>query len=143
MWSRRIERIGGVLGGGLGLAALGVALLAPLSTECIDTPAPGRALCSPVSQVQGLGMASLVFPITVFGGLSLGIALLAWWHSLARSLPALILLWACTTLLWTASVKTLFAVLSIGILFVPAAVLALVASLSGTVAASQRVPAHG
>ena len=143
MWSRGIERSGGVLGGVLGLAALGTALLAPLSTECIDTPTPGRAGCFPVSQVQVLGRTSLVFPISVFGGLSLGIALVAWWHSLARSLPALILLWGCTTLLWVASVKTVLALPSIGEVFMPADLLALVASSAGTVAASQQVPAHG
>ena len=140
MWTRRIELVGGVLGGALGLAALGVGLFAPLSTRRIDTPAPGsQAGCFPVSQVQVQGLASLAFAITLFGGLSLGIALFAVWHSLGRSLPALILLCACTALLCAA---TLLALLSIGVLFVPADALALVASVAGTVAAGQRIPAH-
>lgn len=140
MRTRRLELICGVLSGALGLAALGVGLFAPLGTECIDTTAPGsQAGCFPVSQVQVQGLASLAFAITLFGGLSLGIALFALWHSLAPSLPALILLWVCTVLLWGA---TLLALLSIGVLFVPADVLALVACIAGTVAAGQRVPAH-
>ncbi len=140
MRTRRLELICGVLGGVLGLATLGVALFAPLSLRCyattLSTPIPG---CFRVSQVQVQGLASLAFAITLFGGLSLGIALFALWHSLARSLPALILLWACTALLWGA---TLLALLSIGVLFVPADALALVACIAGTMAAGQRIPAH-
>lgn len=140
MGSRRVELVCGVLGGVLGLAALGVALFAPLSTECIDTTGPsGQAGCFSVSQVQVQGLASLTFAITLFGGLSLGIAVFALWHSLARSLPALVLLWVCMALLWGVTVLALF---SIGALFVPADVLALVASIAGTVAAGQRIPAH-
>ncbi len=140
MRTRRLELICGVLGGVLGLAALGVALFAPLNLLCYATtlsmPPPG---CFRVSQVQEQGLASLAFAIALFGGLSLGIALFALWHSLARSLPALILLWGCTALLWGA---TLLALLSIGVLLVPADALALTASIAGTVAAGQRVPAH-
>jgi hypothetical protein len=100
MRSRRLELVCGVLGGALGLVALGVALFAPLGTECIDTTAPGsQSGCFPVSQVQVQGLGSLAFAITLFGGLSLGIILFALWHSLARSLPALVLLWMCTALL--------------------------------------------
>jgi hypothetical protein len=140
MWSRRLELVCGVLGGALGLAALGVALFAPLGTKCIDTTTPGsQSGCFPESLVQLQGLASLSFAITLFGGLSLGIILFALWHSRARSLPALVLLWVCTALLWFA---TLLAALSIGVLFVPADVLALMASIAGTMAARQRVPAH-
>jgi hypothetical protein len=142
MWSRRIERIGGVLGGGLGLAALGIALFAPLSTKCLDTPVAGHSGCFPVSQVQLQGLASLWFPIALVGGLSLGIVLVALWHSSSQSRLALLLLWGCTTLFWAASVKTLLVVLSIGVWFVPADLLALTASIAGTVAAGQRVLAH-
>ena len=34
MWLRRLELLGGVLGGVLGLAALGFALFAPLGEQC-------------------------------------------------------------------------------------------------------------
>ena len=148
MRSRRIELVGGALGGALGLALLGIWLFAPGTTDCFGQTS---VHCVPQSQVQLHGLASLLLPpITVFGGLSLGTALFAVWHSLARSLPALVLLWVCTALLWVISVETLLFQLSrgfvigspgFGVVFVPH-LLALVASIAGTVAAWQRVPAH-
>jgi hypothetical protein len=139
MRSQRVELVCGVLGGALGLAALGVGLFAPLSLRCYAAQPPIPGGCFRVSQVEVQGLASLTFAIALFGGLSLGIAVFAAWHSLARQLPALILLWVCTALLWGA---TALALLSIGVLFVPADLLALVASVMGTVAARRRVPAH-
>jgi hypothetical protein len=140
MWSRRVELVCGVLAGVLGLSALGIGLFAPLGTECVDTTAPGsQSSCFHASQVQMQGLLSLSFAITLFGGLALGIALFAAWHSLTRSLPALIVLWGCTVLLYFA---TLLALLSIGVLLVPADVFALAASIAGTVAARQPSPAH-
>jgi hypothetical protein len=139
MRTRRLERIGGVLGGMLGLTALGAALFAPLGTTCIDTTNPGMgAGCHPTSVLQIEGLANLAFAITLFGGLSLGVLLFAVWHSVDQRLAALVLLWGCTVLLWGA---TLLAALSIGVLFLPADALALVASIAGTVAASQRTAA--
>lgn len=136
MWPRRIELVASVLGGLLGLAALGIGLFAPLSTECVDTTGPSsEAGCFSVSQVQVQGLASLSFAITIFGGLSLGVILYTVWHSLARSLPALVLLWVCTALLYGA---TLLAILSIGVLFVPADALALLAGIMGIIAATRR-----
>jgi hypothetical protein len=141
MRTRRLERICGVLGGVLGLIALGVALFAPLGTTCIDTTIPGMgAGCHATSLVQIESLSNLAFAITLFGVLSLGILLFAVWHSVNRSLAALVLLWVCTVLLWGA---TLLAALSIGVFFLPADALALVASIAGTVAATQRIPAHG
>jgi hypothetical protein len=140
MWTRRLELICGVLGGVLGLAALGVGLFAPSSLVCYgtthSTPVPG---CFRVSLVQEQGLANLALAIALFGGLSLGIAVFALWHSLTRSLPALVLLWLCTALLWGV---TVVALLSIGVLALPSDILALVASIAGTVAAGQRMPAH-
>lgn len=134
MWSRRIELICGVLSGVLGLAALGVGLFAPLGIECTGAPGPSSTGgCVGVSLVQAQGLASLSFAITLFGGLSLGIVLFAIWHSRARALPALVLLWTCTALLYGA---TLLAVLSIGALFIPADALALVAGVAASVAQS-------
>jgi hypothetical protein len=156
MWSRRIELVCGALCGALGLALLGVWLFAPLGMKLISTgDGPGNpARYVPASFWQLYGLASLLFPITVVGGLSLGIVLFALWHSRARRLPALILLWVCTALLWLAWVATLMALPSIGVLtalhgggvlfvlLVLVPVVALVASIAGTVAARQRVPAH-
>jgi hypothetical protein len=140
MSSRRIELVCGVLGGILGLAALGVGLFVPGSLVCYAmthfTPTPG---CFRVSLVQEQGLASLAPPIVLFGGLSLGVTLFAIWHSQTRGLLAHILLWLCTALLWGV---TVLALPSIGLLFVPTDVLALVASIAGTVAAGQRAPAH-
>jgi hypothetical protein len=119
MESRRIELVCGVLGGALGLTALGV----------------------DVSAVQMQGLEILWLPITLWGGLWLGVVLCAVWHSLVRSLPALVLLWVYTVLLCLATLPGLIA--HIGVVFVPADVLALGASIAGTVAAQQRAPAPG
>lgn len=129
MWSRRIELMCGVLSGVLGLAALGVGLFAPLGIQCTAAPGPSSTGgCVGVSLVQAQGLASLSFAITLFGALSVGIVLFAVWHSRARQLPALVLLWTCTALLYFA---TLLALLSIGVFFLPADALALVAGVAG------------
>lgn len=137
MRSQRLELISGVLAGVLGLAALGVALFAPLGTRCVTTTtSPNASGCSPVSLVQMQSLDSLSFAILLFGGLSLAILLITLAHSLTRSLPLFILLWVFTGLLWFA---TLLGALSIGLFFVPADILALVAAIAGTISTSQRV----
>lgn len=150
MESRRTEFHFGALCGAFGLALLGVWLFEPFSSKC--NPATGY--CVPASLWQVHGLASLLFPITAMGGLSLGIVVFALWHSLARRLLALILLWVCTALLWVACVATVLALPSISALIaldggialfgllVLVPVVALVTSIAGTVAARQRVPAH-
>jgi hypothetical protein len=140
METRRIELVCGVLGGALGLVALGVGLFAPLDMECTSLAnQPGPGDCVRMSVVQSQGIASLQFVIALIAGLSLGILLFATWHSLARSLIALVLLWVCTVLL---CFLTLIAIFSIGIFFVPADALALAASIIGIVVAQRRMPAH-
>ena len=146
MESRRIELVCGVLAGALGLTALGVGLFAPLVPELTDCgfanpPPPGPCPIVYRSAVQLQGLASLWLPITLYGGLSLGIVLFAVWHSLARSLLVLVLLWVCTVLFWLATLALLHNVLSV--FFFPADVLALAASIAGTRTAQQRVPAPG
>jgi hypothetical protein len=134
MWSRRIELVCAVLSGAFGLAALGVGLFAPLGIQCSGPPGPSNTGgCLRVSLVQVQGLGSLSFAITLFGGLSVGIVLFAVWHGLSRQVPALVLLWTCTGLLYLA---TLLAMLSIGLLFLPADALALVAGVAGSVAQS-------
>jgi hypothetical protein len=136
MWARRVELIAGVLGGALGLLALGTALFAPLGMQCVDSTTPGgESGCFPVSLVQVEGLADLSFAITLFGLLSVGIALFTLWHVLTHSVAALVLLWVCTVLLYFA---TLLGALSIGLFFLPADVLALIASIAGTVAPRRR-----
>lgn len=140
MWSRRVELICGALGGTLGLVALGVALLAPVGTRCVSTTVtPGVSGCTRVNLVEMQGLESLSFAIILFGGLSLGVLLFAVGHALVRSLPLLVLLWVCAILLWVA---TVLALLSIGLFFVPADLLAIAASIAGTVAAGRRLPAQ-
>jgi hypothetical protein len=151
MVTRRIELACGVLGGVLGFIALGVELFAPVwQWFCI--PDFGQSSCNPdVTGIQyafQLGQGGIVlFYTTVVAVPSLGIVLSAIWHSRTQSLPALVLLWVCTVLL---GAQTVYIGLSHpfgphGVLgfFVPACVLALGASIVGTVAARQRVPAHG
>jgi hypothetical protein len=140
MWLRRLELLGGVLGGILGLTALSYALFAPLGKECIGSSVPGRpSTCHATSLLQAQGLASLSFTIVLFGGLSLGLALGAVGHSLRRHAMLLTLLWVCTMLLLAAS---LLALLSIGVFFMPAAILALLTSIVGTLAGQQR-QGHG
>ena len=139
MWLRRLELLAGVLAGALGLAALGFALFAPLSEECVGSSTPdGQTIstCSSISLVQAQGLASLSFAIALFGGLSLGVAVFAICHSLLQRPRLLVLLWVCAVLLCFA---TLLAVLTIGVFFVPADALALLASIAGTMASRQPI----
>jgi hypothetical protein len=118
MESRRIELVCGVLAGALGLTALAVELFT----------------------VQRQGMEILWLTLTLWVGLWLGVVLCAVWHSLVRSRPALVILWVYTALLCLATIPALID--PIGVVFVPADVLALGASVSGTVAAQRHTPAH-
>ena len=139
MWLRRLELLAGVLGGILGLAALGYALFAPLGEQCTGSSTlNGQTICSPVSLAQAQGLASLSFAIMLFGGLSLGVAVFAVSHSLLQRPRLLVLLWVCAVLLCFA---TLLAMFSIGMFFVPADALALVACITGTIASQQPAPA--
>lgn len=139
MWLRRLELFGGVLGGALGLAALSFALFAPLGEQCSGSSTlGGQSTCTSISLAQAQGLANLSFAISLFGGLSLGVAILAVCHSFLKRPMLLILLWLCTGLL---CFVTLLAVLSIGVFFVPADILALLASITGTLASQQPVPA--
>lgn len=141
MVSRRIELICGVLGGVLGLAALGVGLFVPSGLTCSSgTSGYPRGGCSHISVVQAQGLASLVPAIALFGGLSLCLLLFALWHVRSGSVAALVLLWVCTVALFGA---TVLALLSIGVLFVPADALALTASIAGTVAGRRMVAPQG
>ena len=144
MESRHIEVLCGVLGGILGLTALGIDLFAPLESYCIG---PGSAnsstsvTCGSANAVQMDRLPNLWLPITVLGGLSLSVVLFAVWHSRVRSLPALVLLWGCTALLCLLATK--YTLIGVSVVVVPSAVLALAASIAGTVAAQQRVQAPG
>ena len=121
------------------LRPAGFALLAPLGEQCSGSSTSGnQTTCTSINLVQTQGLASLSFAIMLFGGLSLGVAVFAVCHSLLQRPTLLILLWVCTALLCFA---TLLAVLTIGVLFVPADALALLASISGTMASRQPVPA--
>ncbi|HEY7779174.1 MAG TPA: hypothetical protein VIC85_03075 [Ktedonobacterales bacterium] len=139
MRARRVELVCGVLGGVLGLAALAVALFAPLTRTCVGGAAGhSRDGCFYVSAVQQYGLASQSLGIAVFSGLSLGIILFTLWHVRSQRLPALILLWACAILL---SYLSLLGLDSVGLVFVPANLLAYAASIAGTVARRERAPA--
>lgn len=137
MWLRRLELLAGALGGALGLAALGFALFAPLGEQCTGSSALGnQTTCSSISLAQAQGLASLSFAIMLFGGPSLGVVIFAICHSLFQRPVLLTILWVCTGLLCFA---TLLAVLTIGVFFVPADALALLASIAGTMASRQPI----
>lgn len=114
MQSQRVELYCGVVGGVLALAALALGIGAALQMQPLQT---------------------LWFAITVFGVPSLGILVFSVWHSRSRSVPALILLIVSTLALM---VWTVLGGFSIGLLFVPADLLALAAIIAGSVAATQR-----
>jgi hypothetical protein len=149
MESRRIEMACGVLGGALGFIAIGIALFAPVWQWYCDR-IPGQSSCN--LDVTGIQYAVrvrqegvLLFYTIWIAVPSLGIVLLAIWHSRTRSLLALFLLWVCTLLLGAQTVFSITASgapLDVGGFLVPACVLALGASIVGTVAAQQRVPAQ-
>jgi hypothetical protein len=139
MRSRRVELICGILGGVLGLIALGVVLFAPLTLVCADAPPPHpRGGCFHVSAVARYGLASQAVGIAIFGGLSLGIILFTLWHVRSMRPLGLVLLWVCAVLL---SFLTLISLANIGLVFVPTDALALAASIAGTRAGRQRAPA--
>jgi len=135
----RIELLCGVLAGTLGLAALAAGLFVPLGTSCNSAGPTPVDSCTNVSVVEMQGLASLWLAIALFGGLSLAILLFSLWHSLAPNLPVLILLWISAGLL---CLLTIVAILSIGILFVPADALAITAAILGTSAGTRPRPAH-
>ncbi len=137
MWL--LEPVTGALAGVLGLVALGIALFAPLGTQCIDTFLPDSGLAaSPSASCKSRDWQVSRSPSCC----------LACHHSASpssrraqpvRCRPLLVLLWTCTALL---SCTSLLALLSIGVFFAPAVALALVASIAGTNAARQRVRAQ-
>jgi hypothetical protein len=89
--------------------------------------------------VQLQCLQTLWFAITVFGVPSLGVLLFSVWQGRFRSVAALILLIASTLVLL---VWTVLGGFSIGLFFIPAGLLALVAIVAGIVAALQRAPPH-
>jgi hypothetical protein len=144
MWSRRIELACGILGGALGLAALAVALFVPSDLICSSgTTSSPRGGCVRFSLLQQQGLANQALPIALFGGLSLALVLFTLWHTRSRSLPALALLWVCVALLTVATLRSLSSASSPGVLFIPADVLVLMASITGTLTARQRIAAPG
>ena len=136
---RRIELVCGVLGGLLGLAALAAGLFAPLGTSCTSVAGSSVDRCTSVSVAQNQGLASLWFAIALFSGLSIAVMIFSLWHSLAPSLPLLILLWVSVGLL---CLMTIAALLSIGILFLPGDALAITAAILGSRVGTQSTPAH-
>jgi hypothetical protein len=142
---RRIELVCSVLAGALGFIAIGITLFAPVWKWYCD-PIPGQSSCNPYVTGAQFGQAGIVLYYIIWIAVpSLGIVLFALWHSRTHRLPALVLLWVCTVLLGAVTGNVglnpfvgPFAVLGF---LVPACVLALGASIAGTVAAQQRAPA--
>lgn len=77
--------------------------------------------------------------VLLFAAPLFGIILFAVWHSRTRSLASLVFLWVCAVMVCVLSV---LALTSIGVYFLPADLLALVAAIAGFVAAQRRVPAQ-
>jgi hypothetical protein len=127
MVARVIEAVSGVLTALFGVSALAVGWLAPLATAC-TTGSDGQMNCTRVSVVQLVGLQRLTLPIEVFGLLLLAIALFSVWHSVTRSMLAILVLWPCTLLL---CLNTILAADTYGVLVVPADLLGLVACVAG------------
>jgi hypothetical protein len=148
---RRIERGCGLAAGILGLVALGVALFAPLATvttSCMITVSSSGAVttdCSTagtkhISIVQNQGFPSLLPVVLLFSTILIGIALFAVMHSRSGARVFLVLLWVFTALLLVAS---FIAILSIGVVFLPSVLLALVAAIAGSRARERRAAPVG
>jgi hypothetical protein len=138
---RGLEAICGIVAGGLGLVTLvyvlfflpayaGSGSTCDSTGHCVDYKLPNTTIA------ENQGVASLV-PVIVVGVL-LFVAIFAGalWDGLRDELPAKVLLWTATVLL---TVGIFLAILSIGMFFTPAWLLAIMASiLALTRARSQR-----
>jgi hypothetical protein len=128
---RGLEAICGIVAGGLGLVTLvyvlfflpayaGSGSTCDSTGHCVDYKLPNTTIA------ENQGVASLV-PVIVVGVL-LFVAIFAGalWDGLRDELPAKVLLWTATVLL---TVGIFLAILSIGLFFMPAWLLAIMASI--------------
>lgn len=137
MLRRRVELLLGVVTAILGLAALAVALGAPLGTETRSCTTSGGINQAPtvdcslagtqhISAIENQGLVSLLPAILAFSAVLLAIAGFAYVHSRSGARSSLTFLWIFTVLLW---VMMLLAALSIGVFLVPAALVALITAI--------------
>lgn len=110
--SGRVEWIVGLVAGVAGVVGWILALLVALS---INTP-------------EGLGPRTIAFFVVMLGCIG-GVTTGAYLHGRRGALGGLALLWVCTILV---IVGTIISGFTVGIFFLPAAILALVASVAGS-----------
>ena len=77
---------------------------------------------------KGLGPAGGVFFVAIVL-VVVSFAAAAYWHSRRRAKAALLTLWALTSLLW---ISVVLGAASIGVLLLPAALLAMITSVTGS-----------
>ncbi len=129
---KRLELVSGLAASGFGILGLIYAILGPTSHSVGTAISVGPSGSTSLAQ-RGLDPAAIVFFALVLLIL-VGVAVGAYWHSQRGVKAGLTLLWTLTGLLWIA---VILGAASIGILLLPAAVLA-----SVTVAAGSRVQAR-
>lgn len=145
---RRLELILGTIAGILGLVATGVLFFAPLlpsGQSCTTTVVIGGATtvnCANagtqhISLIQSQPFSSLVGTFLLFVLVPLGILCFALFHSLRRGAGSLSGLWLFTLLQCGLVV---LALPSIGWFYFPTALLAVLASVLGTLATRARTP---
>lgn len=146
---RRLELMLGTLAGILGLVTTGVMFFAPIlqsGQSCTTTVTIGgtstvncaNAGVEHISLIQAQPFSSLVGTFVLFTIVPLGILCVVWFRRLGHRSGGVIYLWLFTLLQW---VLVVLALPSIGLAYVPTALLALLACVCGTLASREPVPA--
>ncbi len=131
---RRIELVSGLAASVFGVLGWGCAIFGPAyhyTGMAVSSDGKTNSVSGATSLVQkGLKPIGMVFFVVVLL-IVVSFAAGAYWHSQQGARAALMLLWALTALLWIAVV---LGAASIGVLLLPAALLALVTVVAGSLA---------
>lgn len=129
---RRIEFTSGLATSVFGLLGWAYAAFGPTYRyvgSVISSNGRTTTVSGPTSVVQkGLDPPGVVF-FSVMLLVVVSFAVVAYWHSQRRGKAALMILWACTSLLW---ISVGLGAASIGVLLLPAALLAMITSVTGS-----------
>jgi hypothetical protein len=134
---RRIEFMSGLATSVFGLLGWAYAAFGPTTRyvgSAISSDGRTTGVSGYTSVVQkGLEPPGVVFFVGVLL-VVLSFAAVAYWHSQRRGKAALMILWVLTSLLW---ISVVLGAASIGVLLLPAALLAMIASMTGSLARTQ------
>jgi len=129
---RRIEFMSGLATSVVGLLGWAYAAFGPTYRyvgSAISSNGSTTTVSGSTSVMQkGLGLAGVVFFVAIVL-VVVSFAAVAYWHSRRRAKAALLTLWALTSLLW---ISVVLGAASIGVLLLPAALLAMITSVTGS-----------